>query len=958
MRRSARLHAQADKFTKELLVAVVHDDIRGLRMILARLTPLTPNGREESSYLALSLAAQFCRRNVVQLLVTEFNVDIHRPMTGDPNGETALHVSCFVGDQDMAEYLLCEQGMDVNRKCDLGSPVSIAASSGHLSLLRYLIEVHHANFADEVDQSTDAIGAALYGGHTEVFKYLMLLPEMGDTFEGRRNRLLVRLRVAAGRGQVDAVRQLLRFVDLPEPPGAARYALYSAAQKGHADVVRVLLAAKAAVDNAAGALLCAAASDDVEVARLLIQAGVTQTCTDDDGWTALHWASYKNSLDIVRCLLPAEDIDANAGAGAPKREQVHAVCDAGWTALHYAAGSGHLDVVRYLVESADADCDDIGDRDGVTPLHRAVGKGHLDVAKYLIGKSANPEHRDESGVSPVHRAAMNDRVDALKFLIQDVGCDAMSEADNGWTPLHCAASDGKTNAARFLLEKVSVDPNLTEGRGWTPLHNAAYAGHAATTKLLLECPGVIANLGDLANWTALHFAAGKNRLAAVSTFIECVPPPHLKPLLDQRSSSGVTAIHRAAGRGLVDMIKLLLSAGATASTVDSAGLSPLGHAAANGHVSVVQVLLKVASPAVVDSSGWNALHHAADHGHHDVVKCLLTETSLDIELRDTDGWTALHCAAYAGRSVVVQMLLGAKADPNAVDNENGWSPVHYAAGKGHVTTVRTLVDGHAIPTLAGRQGVTPLHRAALRNHMSVMRYLLDEASVFLMQRDENGATPLHVAAREGHSNAVRVLLDRCADGSKPRVSEAPDTASALRARSALGMTPIHSAAASGKAECLGILLNAAGSKAAYRAKIKFFLRYVVCAARTGRRGRVGFPGYATGRDQRWISKICNMAVPAALDVVDLPRNDGRTPLMLATVASRATNSMACVARLLRARPRVLLRTASQGSALDVAVAVEAWEAAKLVRIACTAWSCPETRPELKCSCLHLSLIHI
>ena len=56
------------------------------------------------------------------------------------------------------------------------------------------------------------------------------------------------------------------------------------------------------------------------------------------GITALHWASDKGRLDVVRELL-------KAGAN------VNAVDEDDWTALHLASNNGHLDVVRELLRA-------------------------------------------------------------------------------------------------------------------------------------------------------------------------------------------------------------------------------------------------------------------------------------------------------------------------------------------------------------------------------------------------------------------------------------------------------------------------------------------------------------------------------------------------------------------------------------------------------------------------------
>ena len=40
----------------------------------------------------------------------------------------------------------------------------------------------------------------------------------------------------------------------------------------------------------------------LDIVRLLLTEGADMTIADDDGWTALHWASMDGHLDIVNCL--------------------------------------------------------------------------------------------------------------------------------------------------------------------------------------------------------------------------------------------------------------------------------------------------------------------------------------------------------------------------------------------------------------------------------------------------------------------------------------------------------------------------------------------------------------------------------------------------------------------------------------------------------------------------------
>ena len=103
-------------------------------------------------------------------------------------------------------------------------------------------------------------------------------------------------------------------------------------------------------------------------ALLLSSNGADANKQDNDGEAPLHWAAYKDHLEIVKLLL-ANHADANWQDNDGK------------TPLHCAAHNGHLEIVKLLLDKgADANKQD---NDGKTPLHWASYKGHLEIVELL-----------------------------------------------------------------------------------------------------------------------------------------------------------------------------------------------------------------------------------------------------------------------------------------------------------------------------------------------------------------------------------------------------------------------------------------------------------------------------------------------------------------------------------------------------------------------------------------------
>src|SRR4051794_21594184 len=102
----------------------------------------------------------------------------------------------------------------------------------------------------------------------------------------------------------------------------------------------VLLLATASLLLAAenASLIDAAKNSNKDAVRSLLQKKADPNAADPDGTTALHWASYRDNLDIADLLI-------RAGA------KVNAVTDLGVSPLWPASENGSSTMVRRLLEA-------------------------------------------------------------------------------------------------------------------------------------------------------------------------------------------------------------------------------------------------------------------------------------------------------------------------------------------------------------------------------------------------------------------------------------------------------------------------------------------------------------------------------------------------------------------------------------------------------------------------------
>ncbi|MSO20870.1 MAG: ankyrin repeat domain-containing protein [Acidobacteria bacterium] len=186
---------------------------------------------------------------------------------------------------------------------------------------------------------------------------------------------------------------------------------------------------------------------------------------------------------------------------------------------------------------------------------------------------------------------------------------------------------------------------------------------------------------------------------------------------------GATALWQACSNGNAVIMEKLLQAGAGANTALHTGESAL-MAAAGRNAAAVKLLL--AHGAVLDArepqGGQTALMRAVAEKRVDVARILI-EQGADVNARSTGGFTPLLFAAQQNDLESARVLLAAKADVNASSPEA--SPLLLAAASGYHELEILLLDNRADPLAVDFNGYTALHYAALRrNSLEAIKALL------------------------------------------------------------------------------------------------------------------------------------------------------------------------------------------------------------------------------------------
>jgi ankyrin repeat protein len=245
-----------------------------------------------------------------------------------------------------------------------------------------------------------------------------------------------------------------------------------------------------------------------------------------------------------------------------------------------------------------------------------------------------------------------------------------------------------------------------------------------------------------------------------------------------RSGAGAAAAARAAGLGELEVVKLLVEAGAPLGEVGASGDDPgstrlaLGEAVAGLHPDVVAYLdaqpgapeFRRSPPGFVDAlpgqrsldAAERAAMTAARRGDIPALRDALTK-GVPLDRLDDFGLTMLMRAAAFASPATVDVLLGAGADVNLMNG--GRSALHVAASLGRVEVIENLVRGGADVNLRGSdQQATALFAAVQANQAGAVRALL--ASGADPTLGEGQESPLAYAERHRLTAVVGVLRER------------------------------------------------------------------------------------------------------------------------------------------------------------------------------------------------------
>jgi len=217
----------------------------------------------------------------------------------------------------------------------------------------------------------------------------------------------------------------------------------------------------------------------------------------------------------------------------------------------------------------------------------------------------------------------------------------------------------------------------------------------------------------------------------------------------------------AACGGHVQVMRLLLDAGADLGGTGVRAATPVFIASMMGNVEVLRFLCELRAEVEQQADlGMTPLHAATAQGHLHVLQCLL-RVGADLDRPRDDGGTALLLAVHNAHVEVARFLCGSRADVNRSD-DSGVTPLLASVNIGHLAMVRLLCEAGAEKDKPSQDGSSPLLGAVTWRNVEVVRYLCGARADVNAPRHD-GMNPLLVASSAGCLEIAVVLCQTGAD---------------------------------------------------------------------------------------------------------------------------------------------------------------------------------------------------
>ncbi|KAA8497877.1 putative serine/threonine-protein kinase WNK2 [Porphyridium purpureum] len=336
--------------------------------------------------------------------------------------------------------------------------------------------------------------------------------------------------------------------------------------------------------------------------------------------------------------------------------------------------------------------------------------------------------------------ACRGRLQAIKTRLK-YGADVLFADYDRRTALHLACAEGHLSIVELLVEH-GAEPEASDRWGTTPIDEAKKNNHVDVLNFFRE-QGFLDD-DDVSDVGTVESASDVNLRQRDDSVPEVLSASRAQVL-------GMELLEFSA-RGMFDLVRERLMAGARATFSDYDKRTALHLAASEGHADVAELLLiNGADLYAEDRFGQTPIQDGLKNGHLEVLE------------------------VFRRAGVVMPSVLGPLAcrsgDPAEMANKLGLELIQQAA-KGRRQAVAGLLEHGVDPQFADYDKRTALHLAAAEGWLEICQLLVERGAQVSAQ-DRYGANALDEAVRASHTTIIEFLTPWMQPKADPAIEHVP-----------------------------------------------------------------------------------------------------------------------------------------------------------------------------------------